>query len=154
GQSLELLRAHAELVEDPELFRRALESIARGRSAAAAWRESTRGLAASLAALEDARMRERAADLRDLEDQVLRVWRGERPAITRELPDNAIVLADDLLPSQFLALDVRRLAGVALSRGGATSHVAILAAAAGVPMLVAAGPAVLEALEGVAVVLD
>ncbi len=154
GQSLELLRAHAELVEDPELFRLALESIARGRSAAAAWRESTRGLAASLAALDDPRMRERASDLRDLEDQVIRVLRGEKPAVARELPQNAIVLADDLLPSQFLALDLAKLGGIALARGGATSHVAILSAAAAVPMLVAAGPAVLEVADGTPVVLD
>ena len=154
GQSLEILRAHAELVEDPELLRRALESVGRGKSAAAAWRESARGHAASLAALDDARMRERAADLRDLENQVIRVLLGEKPTSGRELPENAIVIAEDLLPSQFLALDVRRLAGVALARGGATSHVAILAAAAAVPMLVAAGAAVLEAAEGTAVVLD
>ena len=50
-------------------------------------------------------MRERAADLRDLETQVIRVLRGEEPAAHRELPARAIVLADDLPPSQLLSLD-------------------------------------------------
>jgi len=154
GQALELLRAHAELVQDPELARRALELVARGRSAAYGWREATRALAASLSALDDARMRERAADLRDLETQVLRVLRGEKPAAGRDLPARAIVLADDLPPSQLMSLDPGSLAGVALARGGATSHVSILAAAAGIPMLVAAGPAILEVGEGTPVVLD
>lgn len=154
GQSLELLRAHAELVQDPELLRRALESIARGKSAAYGWREATRAMSDSLAALDDARMRERAADLHDLENQVIRVLRGEAPASGRELPEGAIVVADDLLPSQLIAMDAQRLAGVVLARGGATSHVSILAAARGIPMLVAAGPGVLEVAEGTAVVLD
>jgi len=154
GQSLELLRAHAELVEDPELMRRALESIARGKSAAYGWREATRAMSESLAALDDARMRERGADLRDLENQVIRVLNGEAPASGRELPEAAIVVADDLLPSQLIAMDAKRLAGVALARGGATSHVSILAAARGIPMLVAAGPAILEVGEGTTVVLD
>ena len=154
GQSLELLRAHAELVQDPELLRRALESVARGKSAAYGWREATRALSDSLAALDDARMRERAADLRDLENQVIRVLNGEAPSSGRELPDAAIVIAADLLPSQLISMDARRLAGVALARGGATSHVSILAAARGIPMLVAAGPAVLEVAEGTTVVLD
>jgi phosphoenolpyruvate-protein phosphotransferase len=154
GQSLELLRAHAELVQDPELLRRALESVARGKSAAYGWREATRALSDSLAALEDARMRERAADLRDLENQVIRVLKGESPSSGRELPENAIAIAADLLPSQLISMDARRLAGVALARGGATSHVSILAAARGIPMLVAAGPAVLEVADGTTVVLD
>jgi len=154
GQSLELLRAHGELVQDPELLRRALESVARGKSAEYGWREATRALSDSLAALDDARMRERAADLRDLENQVIRVLQGQAPSSGRELPQDAIVIAGDLLPSQLIAMDARRLAGVALARGGATSHVSILAAARGIPMLVAAGPAILEVAEGTTVVLD
>jgi len=154
GASGELLRAHAELVQDPELERAALEAVARGKSASYGWREATRGMAESLAVLDDERMRERAADLRDLEEQVLRVLRGEVPAAERELPENAVVLAEDLMPSQLLSLDARRLAGVVLARGGATSHVALLAASHGIPLLVSVGPAVLEVAEGTPVVLD
>jgi phosphoenolpyruvate-protein phosphotransferase len=109
---------------------------------------------ATLAALEDPRMRERASDLRDLETQVIRVLRGELPAAERELPRHAIVIADDLLPSQLLALDATRLAGLALARGGATSHVAIIAASQAIPTLVAAGPEALEIAEGTALILD
>src|SRR5260221_2258794 len=58
------------------------------------------------------------------------------------------------MPSQLIALDSSRLAGICLARGGATSHVAILGASAGGPRLVAAGPAVLDVAEGTPVVLD
>ncbi len=154
GEQQELLNAHAELVQDPELEREAREWLARGKSAAYAWRQATRSMMEALSTLDDARMRERAADLRDLENQVVRVLHGETPSFARSLPEQAIVLADDLLPSQLMALDAARIAGLCLERGGATSHVAIIAAARGIPTLVAAGPAILEVAEGTPVVLD
>src|SRR5258706_3747287 len=98
----------------------------------------------ALASLGDSRMLERAADLRDLENQVLRVLRGEAPVAARAIAERAVILADDLLPSQFIALDAGRIAGVCIARGGATSHVALLAAASGVSALVAAGPPLLR----------
>jgi multiphosphoryl transfer protein len=154
GDAQQLLQAHVELVQDPELSRRAMESINRGKSAAFAWRDAARTMAESLGKLDDERMRERASDLRDLESQVIRVLKGELPVARKELPDDAIVIADDLLPSQFIALDTPKLAGLCLARGGATSHVSIIAAANGIPMLVAAGPGVLEVADGTPVVLD
>ena len=43
------------------------------------------------------------------------------------LPDEAILVAEDLAPSRFLEIDWTRSAGVALTRGSASSHVAMLA---------------------------
>ena len=154
GPSRELLQGHANLVRDPELARAAAARVRAGKSAGQAWREATRATAASLASMDDARMRERAADLRDLERQLLRVLRGKSPVSSRKLAAQSIVVADDLLPSQFMALDASRLAGLCLARGGATSPVSILAASGGIPALVAAGPDVLGIPEGASVILD
>jgi phosphoenolpyruvate-protein phosphotransferase len=154
GPSRELLQGHANLVRDPELARAAAAHVRAGKSAGQAWRDATRATAASLAAMDDARMRERAADLRDLERQLLRVLRGASPSSSRQLAPQSIVVADDLLPSQFMALDASCLAGLCLARGGATSHVSILAASSAIPALVAAGPEVLGIAEGTAVILD
>jgi phosphoenolpyruvate-protein phosphotransferase len=154
GPRRELLRAHAELVRDPELVSHANSLVRAGRSAGHAWRQATRATAEALGAMADARMNERAADLRDLEGQVLRILRGEPPAAGREIPVQAIVIADDLLPSQLIALDASRIAGICLARGGATSHLAILAASAGIPALVAAGPAVLAIADDTPLILD
>ena len=154
GERKALLAAHAELTEDPDLRGRAGEWMRRGKSAAFAWRQATRAVADGLAALDDPRMRERAADLRDLENQVLRVLSGKAPSSTREFQPGSVLLADDVLPSQIITLDTERVVGVCTSRGGPTSHVAILASASGLPMLVAAGPSVLDVAEGTQVVLD
>jgi phosphoenolpyruvate-protein phosphotransferase len=154
GMRRELLEAHAGLVRDPELARVAAEHIRTGKSAGFAWREATRATASALADMDDERMRERAADLRDLERQVLRVLRGEEPASVRQLAPGSILVADDMLPSQFIALDVSRIAGLCLACGGATSHVSILAASGGIPSLVAAGASVLDVTDGSAAILD
>jgi phosphotransferase system HPr (HPr) family protein len=100
GPRRDLLLAHAELLRDPALTGQANDLIRAGKSAAFAWRSATRASAQTLAALEDARMNERAADLRDLERQVLRALRGEVIASAHELAPQSVVIADDLMPSQ------------------------------------------------------
>jgi multiphosphoryl transfer protein len=154
GARRDLLVAHGELLRDPALAQHASQLVRAGKSAGFAWRAATRESAQALEALDDPRMKERASDLRDLERQVLRVLRGEPPAATRDLAPQSIVIADDLMPSQLIALDASRLAGICLARGGATSHVAILAASAGIPALVAAGSTVLDIAERTALILD
>jgi multiphosphoryl transfer protein len=110
--------------------------------------------AAALEALADARLRERVDDLLDLETQVLLALEGRSAGTAAALPGQAIVIARELLPSQLIALDGTRVAGIGLAAGGATSHVAILAAAMGIPTLVALGNEVLAVPDGTEVVLD
>jgi multiphosphoryl transfer protein len=149
----DILMAHLELLDDPELERQSRQQIASGKSAAFAWRTALRASAAALEATGDARLVERVDDLRDLEVQVL-VALGAVPSARPEVPTGGVLVARDLAPSQFIELDASKLAGVALAAGGPTSHVAILAAAAGVPMLVALGPSLLEVRAGDTVILD
>jgi len=150
----EIIDAHLEFLDDWEMVGAARRSIALGKSAAYAWRRAVRDSADVLRGLGDARMAERIDDLLDLEFQVLSVLAGTQQKAMRALPERAIVLAEDLKPSQFITLDAGKLAGICTAAGGPTSHVAILAAATGVPTLVAAGPDVLEIADGTWLVLD
>lgn len=154
GEQAEILSAHIELLQDPQLQAHAQERLAAGLSAPAAWRAATRSACAELMALADPHLRARAADLRDIERQVLRVLAGEPIDAGPALPERAIVLADELLPSDFLRLDLTRLVGIVMARGGSTSHVAILAAAQGIPTLVAAGRELLQIDPGTPLILD
>ena len=150
----EIINAHLEFLDDWELVAAARRSIAVGKSAAYAWRRAVRDSADVLRGLDDPRMAERIDDLLDLEFQVLTALSGAVQPAMRSLPDRAIVLAEDLKPSQFITLEAGKLAGICTAAGGPTSHVAILAAAIGVPTLVAAGADVLEIPDGTWLVLD
>ncbi|MDB6013076.1 MAG: phosphoenolpyruvate-protein phosphotransferase [Gammaproteobacteria bacterium] len=150
----EIIGAHLELLDDPELVAGARTSIGNGRSAGYAWRQVIRATVDALRGLGDARMAERVDDLLDLESQVLVALSADDGASPRELPNGSVLIAKELLPSQLVALDASRLAGICMAAGGPTSHVAILAAAMGVPALVAMGPGVLALSDGTAVVLD
>ncbi len=154
GTAREVIAAHLEFLDDWELVAAARRAIARGKSAGFAWRRAVRDSADTLRALGDPRMSERVDDLLDLESQVLLTLSGEAPIVVRNLPERAILIAEDLKPSQLVSLDATRLAGICLAAGGPTSHVAILAAAMGIPALVALGSSVLDVPEGAWLVLD
>jgi phosphocarrier protein FPr/phosphocarrier protein len=154
GPQGEIATAHLEFLDDPDLVAAAAGEIGHGRSAGYAWRAAVRASMAALRDLDDALLAERADDLLDLESQVLAALAGEEGDPTPELPGSAIVLADELLPSQLVSLDAGRIAGLATARGGATSHVAIIASAMGKPMLVSLGAALLGVGRGTRLLLD
>jgi multiphosphoryl transfer protein len=150
----EIIAAHLEFLDDPQLHEAARESITAGKSAGFAWRAAIRRSIAALEALEDARLRERADDLLDVESHVLLALAGEARPIILPLPEHAVLVVDDLLPSELTALDRQRLVAICLGKGGATSHVAILAAGMEIPMLVGLGSAIREIADGVTLIVD
>ena len=148
-----VMAAHGAMLADPVLGDAALAAIGRGLSAGVAWQEAIAEQVAVLLSSGDRRIAERADDLRDLERHVLAALAG-LPIAGPSVPTGAILVAEDLLPSQVAALDAGVVAGIALVKGGPTSHAAILAAGLGLPMAVAFG-APLAALEnGRVIVLD
>ncbi len=150
----EIIAAHLEFLDDPTLNEGAQEIIATGKSAGYAWRGAIRRSIAALESLDDSRLRERADDLLDVEAHVLLALAGEARPMHLPLPEQAVLLADDLLPSELTALDGRRLVAIVLSGGGATSHVAILAAAMEIPMLIGVGAALRQVADGQTLIVD
>ncbi len=82
-------------------------------------------------AVPDPYVRERAADIRDIGKRLLSllVFEVEGAGI----PDNAIVVADELLPSATARLEMQRIGAFVSERGGRSSHASILARAQGIP---------------------
>ncbi|HWA30984.1 MAG TPA: phosphoenolpyruvate--protein phosphotransferase [Rhizomicrobium sp.] len=150
-QQRDILGAHLALLDDPELMRATREAIDAGKSAAFAWRKAMRAYAEALKIIDDARMRERAGDLVDLERQVMAALNGETGLSAKDIPADAILIADELLPSELAG--VGKAAGFCTAQGGPTSHVAILAAGMGVPALVSTA-GVLDIAEGTTLFLD
>src|SRR3981189_3463554 len=127
-----ILSFQIALLEDDNLAAPAFARIAGGEAANRAWSAAIDPEIASYEAADDSYFRARASDLRDLRDRVLRHLAGEGD---QTLPAGAIVAADDMPPSTFLATDWRN-GGLVLRRGSPSSHVAILARSRGVPMIV------------------
>jgi multiphosphoryl transfer protein len=157
GAQAQVLGVQESLLEDPELVDAARSIVAEGKSAAFAWKRAYTDHAAQLEALGDPLLRERATDLRDLGRRVLTALLPQAASKAQAvLPDGAIVLAEELTPSEFAALSAQqgKLAGLCTTGGGVTSHVAILARAADVPCVCGADAAVLSVAEGAEVILD
>ena len=153
----EIYAAHRELLADPVLRADAEARIAAGQSAGHAWQQSLAGMA-RVFARGDARLAERQADLIDV-DRRVSAWLGAKgygvsggaPQATLP-PKGAILLADDLLPSELAAM--AEVAGVALAGSGPTAHVAIIAAGMGLPLLTALGAGLGQIADGDRLICD
>lgn len=153
GSQKDILNAHLALLDDPVLVEGALDLIKLGKSAGFAWCSLSRDHAAALMDLGDERMAARADDLLDLETQILSVLSGQDDGIVQHIQKGAIVIAEALLPSQFIRLSAAKVGGICVATGGPTSHVSILAADMGVPAIVAVGPRVRSIPNGTNVIL-
>src|SRR5260370_9440844 len=129
------------LLEDDALSAPAFAAIEGGAPADVAWREALDNEIAGYRSAEDETFRARAADLCDLRDRVLAWLDGGAvdPTVAPLVAPGSIVAAADLPPSRFLAIDWRAGGAVLLSEGSRNSHVAMLARARGVPMIVGLG---------------
>jgi phosphocarrier protein FPr/phosphocarrier protein len=154
GPASGIAEAHIGLLDDEELNATAVAEIDRGRSAARAWQLATSAAADALRQADNPLLRERVADLDDIAGQVASALLGDTAAAAVELVDDAILIADELLPSELMALPREKLAGLATAGGGATSHMALIAASFGIPTLVAMGPGVLRVPDRSRVLLD
>lgn len=108
---------------------------------------------ARMAQVKDPYLRERMHDLDDLSNRLLRHLTG-RAAAPAELPDDAILIARILGPAELLEYDRSKLKGLILGEASATSHVAIVARALGIPLVAGFDNAISLAEQGDEIVID
>ncbi|MCX8024309.1 MAG: phosphoenolpyruvate--protein phosphotransferase [Thermanaerothrix sp.] len=128
-----IFEAHALLLDDPDLLQPARQLIFEQHyNAALAWKSSVEAMVAQYQRLEDPYLRQRALDVQDVGNQVLRALTGEiREKIIFEHP--VILVADELTPTETAQLDLDHIQGIITLSGGPTSHSAILARSLGIP---------------------
>lgn len=153
GPQAHIFSAHRELLQDPSLLDYASALMASGHSAAYAWMHAIEANEYLFRQGGNAFLAERAQDLADVGLRVLKLILRIEDAI-QTLPDNAILIADQLNPSQTAGLDTTKVLGFVTVGGGATSHVAILARALGLPALCGLPQHVLTLANGTPVLLD
>jgi phosphotransferase system enzyme I (PtsI) len=128
-----MLEFQRAMLEDDALLEPVLAGIGQGQAAEVSWTHALDVQIGDYGAADDEYFRARSADLRDIRDRVLRALKGESDVAT---PPGAILSGDDIAPSQFLAVDWQGGGAIVLRSGSSASHVAMLARARGVPMLV------------------
>jgi len=134
ADSAEILSAHLLLLEDPQFIERVEAGVRNEHlDLESAIRVTTAELAHILEAADNSYLRERSADIRDLQR---RLQRHIAPSITQQLArlsSESIIVARELLPSDLLEFDRAHLVGIITETGGETGHAAILARALGIP---------------------
>lgn len=145
---------HREFLEDAELLDLVNEKIISGHSAAVSWQSAVEHQTKLIANLADPILSERAADLRDVGYRVLCSLAGVPVEPVKFPKYPAIILAEDLTPSDTAILDRNLVLGFCTAGGGPTSHTAIIARALSLPAVVSAGKPALELANGTIAILD
>jgi len=155
GEIGQLFDAHKVILGDTKIHGEVIQSIRDLRLPAEyCVHQVYEHQAGRLAALDDEYFAERARDVTDIENRILRRLSGAREAKLSCLTESVIVVARDLTPSQTVGLDTEKVLGIGIDMGGRTSHTAIVARSMGIPAVVGLKNFTAEVEEGSQVVID
>ena len=157
-ENASLFEIHEIMLEDLD-YNESILHIIRGQEVNAEYAVSTTAdnFARMFSAMDDAYMRGRAADIVDISERLVNILSGVKQAgvITDE---PVIVAADDLVPSETVQLDKKKVLGFATMYGSVNSHTAILARTMNIPAIIGLGenlkgeydgaPAIIDGFEG------
>ncbi len=150
----EIFEAQFLMLQDPTLTQE-VEAEIRTRGLCAQWCfvQSVQARIALLSDSENAYMQQRVLDLQDIQGQMLdHLMPGGAAQVRLDGP--VILTAQEITPTQLLRFEKKRLAGVLMEEGGATSHTVLLAAAIGVPCVVGAAEFLAASRSGQTAVVD
>ena len=151
----EIFAAHIDLVRDFALRDNVERLItAENKNAQVAAAESCDLFANMFLATDNALMRERAADLRDIRERLLMAMQGISVDPFGNMKEPGIVIAEDLSPSDTTSMNRSLVLGFATQSGGVTSHVAIIAKTLGLPALVGVAGLMESVFDGEQLILD
>ena len=135
-------------------WRQRLEtSIDSGLSAEVAVEKEQSATRARMERVPDPYLRERLHDLDDLSNRLLRLLTGQNQRQNEKIPENAILVARNIGPSELLEYG-KTIKGIVLEEGSVGSHAAIIARAWAIPMVIHAESITREALKDDLILLD
>ncbi|AEF83726.1 phosphoenolpyruvate-protein phosphotransferase [Treponema primitia ZAS-2] len=125
-----IFASHLNFLEDPEFTQEMAKLIEQeGWDAVRAVEKVSGDLQQSFREFEEPYLQERAADVRDLGERILRNLLGKEETDLSRLQEQTILVAADLSPSQTARIDGAHVTGLVTEQGGSTSHTVILAKA-------------------------
>ncbi len=148
-----LFTAYEQMLDDRSLGKEVIDRINKGHSAQTAWSEVIVGHCRQFESMEDAYLRERASDLRDLGRRVL----GHMQEIDHDeivYPENTILVGEELSAGTLGTVPIDKIVGLVSVRGSVNSHLAILARAMGIPTVVGVDGLKYGRLRGKQLIID
>ena len=138
-----IFEIHQMMLEDLD-YLESIENIIRTQEVNAEFAVATTAdnFAQMFAAMDDAYMQGRAADVKDVSERVLDILCGVDAGM-KEMTEPCIIAADDLAPSETVQLDKDKVLGFATMYGSSNSHTAILARTMNIPAIIGMGEALL-----------
>jgi phosphoenolpyruvate-protein kinase (PTS system EI component) len=152
-EEAEIVAVGALIAEDPVLRDEVNEAVRSGKDPELAIASVAERHAATMEALRDPTLRERAADIRQVARRAASFLRGERPAAPAG-PGPRVLVAEELGPAEVIGPGGSEVAAGVAVRGGPNSHAAIVARSLGLPLVLGVESAILEVPDGTAVVVD
>lgn len=136
AQDNDIFGGHLELVKDIALQQGVTDKIKNGQNVQQALVQTVDEYKAIFEMMDDEYMRERAADIVDVRDRLLRAIKGIEELSFADLEKQTILVAKDLTPSDTATVNFEQVCGFITEEGGVTSHVSIIARNHAVPAFV------------------
>ncbi len=154
-EEAQIFEIHAMMLEDDDYNDEITEIIEKEKvNAEYAVAAASEKFRAMLIATGDSYMQAREADIKDISDRLINCLTGKNLSDI-ELPENSIICAEDLTPTQTMELDKSKICGFVTAYGSENSHAAILARTMNVPSLIGVGEKFLSEIEnGTDVIVD
>ena len=149
-----IFEIHQMMLEDLD-YLESIENIIRTQEVNAEFAVATTAdnFAQMFAAMDDAYMQGRVADVKDVSERVLDILCGVSGGM-KEMTEPCIIAADDLAPSETVQLDKSKVLGFATMYGSSNSHTAILARTMNIPAVIGLGEDLLTKYDGKMAVID
>src|SRR5690606_33673500 len=148
-----LFQVYERMLDDNALAGEIRARVEAGNWAQGALREVVLKHLAAFEAMDDAYLRARASDVRDLGLRVLAYLQQSKPHVVN-VPPNAIIVGDDITPTIFVDIPRERILGIVSQHGSSNSHMSIVARSMGIPTVVGVGEFPLSRLEGLELIVD
>jgi phosphotransferase system enzyme I (PtsI) len=155
-QEADIIESHINFLNDPEIIENALTMIETERiHAEKAVSTVTGNLAAEFSQFQDdPYIKERAADIIDVGEGLIRNLGGDFVDEFVNLPENTIIVAHDLKPSDTAKIDKNKVVAFVIEIGGQTSHTAILARSMNITSVIGATGMTAAVKTGETIIVD
>lgn len=130
-----ILEGQLEMMSDPFMAESMTEKIEEGESAEASAAAVCEQFAQMFRDTGDELMMQRASDVGDMENRLLKILMGIELVSLSDLKEETVLVAKDFTPSMTVGLKKDMVAGILTETGGFTSHTAILARQMGLPAI-------------------